>query len=124
MNILVTGASGLVGSALVSFLTTGGHRVVKLVRQSTRDSEGAATWDPATGQIDLSRAGTIDAVIHLAGEPVAQRWTAEAKRRIRESRVAGTRLLAEALARLRQPPKSFICASATGFYGDRGDEWL
>lgn len=124
MSILVTGASGLVGSALVPFLTTGGHSIVKLARQPVQDGGASATWNLSTGQIDLSRVGTIDAVIHLAGEPVAQRWTSEAKRRIRESRVAGTRLLAEALARLPQPPKVLVCASATGFYGDRGDEWL
>ena len=124
MNILVSGASGLVGSALVPFLTAGGHTVVKLTRQSEPDAGPSAMWNPAAGQIDLSRAGRIDAVVHLAGESVAQRWTPEAKRRIRESRVSGTRLLAEALAGLPQPPKTLVCASATGFYGDRGDEWL
>lgn len=124
MNILVSGASGLVGSALVPFFTTGGHAVVKLARQAEPGVEPSATWNPSAGRIDLSRAGRIDAVVHLAGESVAQRWTEGAKQRIRESRVSGTRLLAEALARLSPPPKVLVCASATGFYGDRGDEWL
>jgi len=84
----------------------------------------AATWNPAAGQIDLGSAGDIDAVIHLAGETIAQRWSSEAKRRIRDSRVEGTRLLSEALAKMPAPPKVLICASATGFYGDRGEEWL
>ncbi len=123
MNILISGASGLVGSALVPFLTTGGHSVVKLARQPAQGG-AAATWNPETGQIDLGRAGSIDAVVHLAGETVAQRWTPDAKRRIRESRIVGTHLLAETLARLPDPPKTMVCASATGYYGDRGDEWL
>lgn len=124
MTTLVTGASGLVGSALIPVLEAHGQRVTKLVRSSSPNTPTAATWNPATRQIDLSRLGAIDAVIHLAGEPIAKRWTLEVKRRIRESRVNGTRLLCEALAGLPAPPKVLVSASATGFYGDRGDEWL
>jgi len=101
-----------------------GHRVIKLVRGSASDPSGKAAWNPDEGQIDLSLAGNLEAVIHLAGEPIAQRWTPDVKRRIRDSRVNGTRLLSEALARLPAPPKVLVCASATGLYGDRGEEWL
>jgi uncharacterized protein (TIGR01777 family) len=120
MNVLLTGASGLLGSAVAPALGTFGHRVVKL-----RRGEGpGATWNPAERKIDLKPALPLDAVIHLAGENIGARWTVERKRRIRESRVAGTRLLAETLASLPSRPKVLVCASATGFYGDRGDEWL
>ena len=89
-----------------------------------RDGETGATWNPEEGKIDLTPALALDAVIHLAGESIGARWTAERKRRIRESRVAGTRLLSQTLAKLPPRPKVLVCASATGFYGDRGDEWL
>ena len=120
MNVLLTGASGLLGSAVAPALESCGHRVVKL----RRDGGTGATWNPAEGKIDLTPALPLDAVIHLAGESIGARWTAERKRRIRESRVAGTRLLAETLATLPARLKVLVCASATGFYGDRGDEWL
>ena len=123
-RILITGASGLVGSALISALESDGHKVIKLVRGSAAGTPGKATWDPDAGQIDLSSAGNLDAVIHLAGEPIAKRWTPDVKRRIRDSRVKGTRLLSETLAQLPRPPKVLVCASATGWYGDRGEEWL
>lgn len=126
MRVLITGGSGLVGSALAPVLIANGHEVVRLVRPSAPAAglESLAIWNPEAGQVDLSRAGCLDAVVHLAGETIAQRWTPEVKRRIRDSRVAGTRLLCEALAGLPTPPKVLVCASATGFYGDRGDEWL
>lgn len=120
MQVLVTGASGLIGSAVASAVESSGHRVVKLQRG---DGPGAR-WDPTTRKINLAPALPLDAVIHLAGENIGARWTAERKRRIRESRVAGTRLLAETLATLSPRPKALVCASATGFYGDRSDEWL
>ncbi len=123
-RILITGSSGLVGSALIPALETRGHRVIQLIRGSASDTPGEATWNPDAGQIDLGRAGDLDAVVHLAGEPIAKRWTPEVKRRIRDSRVEGTKLLSEALAQMPTPPKVLVCASATGWYGDRGEEWL
>ena len=126
MRILVSGSSGLVGSALIPSLTAAGHDVVRLVRsKSANRSKELASWDPAKGQIDVSGLSDIDAVVHLAGESIASgRWNAERKARIRDSRIQGTRLLAETLAKLPAPPKVFVCASAIGFYGDRGDEVL
>jgi len=121
MNILVTGASGLLGTALNDALTAAGHRVLPLRR---RQPGTGPSWDPDSGQIDLAPAGALDAVVHLAGESIAQRWTPAAKQRIRHSRVAATRLLCEALNRLPAPPQVFIGASAIGYYGDRGDAWM
>jgi uncharacterized protein len=121
MNILVTGASGLIGSAASMALSTGGHRVIALRRAA---GGSGPTWQPEKGEINLAPASPIDAVLHLAGEGIAQRWTPAVKQRIRDSRVAATRLLCEALVKLPQPPKALVCASATGFYGSRGDEWL
>ncbi|MBI5384229.1 MAG: TIGR01777 family protein [Verrucomicrobia bacterium] len=124
MDILVTGASGLIGSALVPRLTAEGHHVIELRRDRGTTPASQATWNPDAGQIDLSRCGPVDAVVHLAGENVAQRWTPKAKARIRDSRVNGTHLLCEALTKLAQPPKTLVGASATGFYGHRGEEAL
>jgi uncharacterized protein (TIGR01777 family) len=121
VNILITGASGLIGNALVSRLSESGHRVARL-RRAANDS--GPTWDPEARQIRLEPAGPLDAAVHLAGETIAQRWTTAAKKRIRASRVDGTRLLSEALAAMRPPPGVLVCASATGFYGDRGDAIL
>jgi len=126
MRVLLTGGSGLVGSSLAPALVVSGHEVVRLLRPSApaEGRETQATWNPDAGQIDLSRAGHLDTVVHLAGETIAQRWTPKVKRRIRDSRVEGTRLLCEALAGLPTLPKVLVCASATGIYGDRGEEWL
>ena len=123
MNILLTGASGLLGSALSSRLAQHGHRVVPL-RRASGGSEAWPTWNPTAGQIHLEPAGALEAVVHLAGENIAQRWTPAARARIRASRVDATRLLCAALVRLPQPQRVLICASATGFYGDRGEEVL
>jgi uncharacterized protein (TIGR01777 family) len=125
LNVAVTGASGLVGSALVPFLTTGGHQVTRLVRSQPRPSAAELQWDPEKGVQDLSGLEGIDAVVHLAGENIASgRWTAERKARIRNSRVNGTRALCEALVRLSRPPKVLVNASAIGYYGNRGTELL
>lgn len=123
MNILVTGASGLIGTALVSQLSRGGHSVVPL-RRGVASVASGPVWNPETGEVKLEPAFPVDGVIHLAGENIAQRWTAAAKRRIRTSRVETTRLLSEALARASHPPKVLVTASAVGFYGDRGQEVL
>ncbi len=124
LNVLVSGASGLVGSALLPLLTTGGHRVTRLVRTSS-DQGDAVPYDPLTGKVDESRLRGTDAVVHLAGENIAgRRWSKAQKERIRESRVRGTRALAEAVAGMETPPAVFVCASAVGCYGDRRDEVL
>ena len=125
IKILVSGSTGLIGSALVPFLTAGGHKVIRLIRAETRPGQAAVHWDPAAGKIDSSALEGLDAVVHLAGENIAaRRWTPVQKARIRDSRVQGTRLLAQSLARLQQPPTVMVCASAIGFYGDRGEELL
>lgn len=111
----VTGASGLVGMALCALLTSGGHTVVPFVR---RGGDGIP-WDPAKGVLDPERLAGLDAIVHLAGESVAQRWTPAAKERILQSRVGGTSLLAGAVARCSRPPGVLVNASAVGFYGDR-----
>ena len=127
MKIAVGGSTGLVGSALVPFLTTGGHEVLTLARANSR-SRGTADsssvdWNPAEGTIDAASLEGCDAVIHLGGHNIAHgRWTEGMKRLVKDSRVESTALLARTLAGMSNPPKVFVCASAIGFYGDRGDE--
>jgi uncharacterized protein len=130
LTVGITGASGLVGTALTHFLTTGGHRVVRFVRgqqppatppQSDIDAVVDAHWDPARGFLQPDRVPRLDACIHLAGAGVAdKRWTPARQALIRDSRVQGTTTLARALAALPAPPDTLLCASAIGFYGFAG----
>lgn len=122
MKVLVSGSSGLVGSALVRALADAGDYVTRLVRSEPRSSS-EIRWDLEKGQVNGSLEG-FDGVVHLAGETVVGRWTAAKKKRILESRVKGTHLLSKSLASLSKPPRVLVCASATGFYGSRGDEVL
>jgi len=133
MKVLISGSTGLVGTALLDALRQQGHNLARLVRPSTRNRPaGRATspvalnlaWDPVAGTLDAAASGA-DAIVHLAGASIAGgRWTASRKRLLRDSRIAATRHLVDALAKLPQPPKVFVAASAVGFYGDRGDEEL
>jgi len=121
-RILVSGASGLIGSALVSSLESHGYEVARLVRRQTREAN-AVPWDPMHA-IPPEVVSGFDAVIHLSGESITRRWTPTRKARIRDSRVISTRNLSEALSKSEKPPKTLLCASATGYYGSRGDEVL
>ena len=121
--IAITGASGLIGSALSRALLRDGYEVHPLVR-TPHGAPGEIPWDPAAGQIDGAALEGFDAVIHLAGENIGQRWTPAVRERILESRVQGTQLLAGALASLRHPPEVLVSASAVGYYGDCGDQPL
>lgn len=124
-KILISGSHGLVGSALVKLLTTGGHEVFRLVRHQRTVGAPEIEWHPDKGFIDKEHLEGLDAVVHLAGENIAEgRWSADKKRAIRESRVNGTVLLSEALSQLRQPPEVLVSATAIGYYGNRGDELL
>jgi uncharacterized protein len=124
MNILVTGAAGLIGTELTSLLTQNKNRVIRLVRKS-RLAPGEIGWDPYAQTMDIEALEGLDAVVHLAGENIADgRWTAGKKMRIRESRIQGTRFLAQSLAKLFDPPKVLVSVSAIGYYGDRGEELL
>jgi uncharacterized protein (TIGR01777 family) len=121
MKVLVSGSHGLVGSALVSSLRGEGHEVFALVRHAP-SSQSEVEWYPERGSLALARLEGMDAVIHLAGESIADgRWNEAKKQRIRKSRVKGTTVLSDALANLKHPPATLISASAIGYYGSRGD---
>ena len=123
MKVLISGSTGLIGSALVTLLTDAGHDAVRLVRSAPRSDGSEVHWDPESERIDMVSLEGMDAVVHLAGENIgAGRWTRDRKARIFDSRIKGTRLLCESLANLNHPPQVLVCASAIGFYGSRGTE--
>jgi uncharacterized protein (TIGR01777 family) len=122
MKILVSGATGLIGSAFVKIANAAGHSTTALTRKK---APGAIPWDPAVGTLDAAAIEGFDAVVHLAGENIAAgRWTTAQKKRILDSRVQGTRLLSNSLAQLQRRPSVMVSASAVGFYGDCGDRLL
>jgi len=123
MKIAIAGSSGLVGSGLIPVLTAEGAAVTRLVRGAPKPGE--IEWHPNQDQVSAQSLAGFDVIVNLAGENIAGgRWTDELKRKIRDSRVNGTHLLAEAIAKMEPKPSAFICASATGIYGDRDDETL
>lgn len=126
MNYLITGASGFIGSKLVARLLSDGHEVNYLARKRSSILDSRAAFHPwSPGELPpVDSIPRLEAVVNLAGEPVAQRWNKEVKRRICESRVEGTRRLVDALSKLKHKPRLLISASATGYYGHRGDETL
>lgn len=127
MKITISGASGLIGRRLMKSLAADGHSLNVLSRHAGTNMPGGvrlSVWDPPKGEPPADGLRDSDAVIHLAGEPVGQRWSAEAKQRIRDSRVDGTRNLVQALSKLPHRPEILICGSAVGYYGSRGDETL
>lgn len=125
MKILTSGSSGLVGAALCSALRAERHAIARLVRTGGKAVEGDVRWDPASAVIDTTAMEGVEAVVHLSGASIADgRWTPARKAMLRSSRVDSTRLLVDAMAQLKQRPRVLVCASATGYYGDRGDEVL
>jgi uncharacterized protein len=122
MRIAITGASGLIGSALEPALLERGHDVVRLVRRAPVGAN-EIRWDPAGAELDIAALEGVGAIVHLAGENIGQRWTAERRREVLASRLDGTTLVAEAVAAL-DPRPVLLCASAVGFYGQRGDTVL
>jgi uncharacterized protein (TIGR01777 family) len=116
LNVVITGAVGLIGGLLVPYLTARGHTVRRLTRQRSDPTRDDLNWQPAEGRLDPSHFDGVDAVVHLAGEPIAGRWTRAKKARIRESRVVGTSLLARTLAARPEPPV-LVSASGVGYYG-------
>jgi uncharacterized protein len=121
-KILVSGASGTIGAALLPSLKTNGCSVVRLVRGAAANAD-EVSWDPAA-PLDPQTVSGFDAVIHLAGESIFGRWSQEKKKKIRDSRIVGTSNLSKALAEAEEKPEVFVCGSAIGYYGNRGDEAL
>lgn len=125
MRIVVSGATGLIGSALCPHLREQGYDVARLVRREADATGGDALWQPNDGHIDPALLEGAGAVIHLSGENIGSgRWTASKKRAIRESRLVSTKLLADAMAGMNAPPGTWLCASAIGYYGSQGDALL
>lgn len=127
MKCIVSGGTGFIGRRVVDRLLQDHHYVAVWSRKpglEKRTGVAAFSWDPLAGEPPLESVNTMDTVIHLAGEPVTQRWNPHVKKRIRDSRVLGTRRLVQVIERAKHRPKSLICASAVGYYGDRGDEIL
>lgn len=119
--VAITGATGLIGSALVDALRRDGVEVRPVVRREPRPASGEIQWDPDSGWLDSALLEGVRAVVHLAGEPIGERWSPAKKDRIRSSRVEGTRLLSESIASLTLRPRVLVSASGIGYYGDRGD---
>ncbi|MGL5097662.1 MAG: TIGR01777 family oxidoreductase, partial [Planctomycetia bacterium] len=125
LRVAVAGATGLVGSSLCSFLTTGGHRVDRLVRRPAAPGSTDVVWNPANGVLDPAAIEGCDAVVNLAGANIAEgAWTEKRKKILRDSRVDSTKLLAETIAKMNRPPRVLVNASAIGWYGSRGDDRL
>lgn len=125
MNIAVSGSHGLIGSALGPLLTTQGHQVKRMVRRASESSSNDIVWSPGDESIDPAKLEGLDCIVHLAGENIADgRWSDEKKKAIYDSRVKRTRTLCEAIAKMKTPPAVLVCASAIGYYGDRGDQEL
>ena len=124
MKILLTGASGLVGKLLIPVLKKDDHQIVRLVRSKDQANENTVYWSPLSGEIEVDRLRHIDAVIHLAGEPIMGRWTDKKKECIRQSRADATHFLCKQLVQLTPVPRTLIAASAIGYYGNRPDAWV
>ena len=124
LTVAVSGATGLIGTALVRRLRAGGHDVRRLLRSSRNAAAGDVVWDPASGALHPTALAGVDAIVHLAGEPVAHRWTTERKHAIRASRVRATEQLALAIRAMDPRPRVVLSGSAVGYYGDRGDALL
>lgn len=125
MEVVVTGSSGLIGSALTEALSAAGHRPIRMVRRAPDAGADELRWDITTGEIDVDSLDGVDAIVHLAGAGIGdERWNDAYKKLLVESRTRGTSLLASTIAGLNTPPRTFICGSAIGYYGDRGSEIL
>lgn len=124
MKVAIAGSTGFIGEALVQTLAQHGHQPVRLVRRRNRPDEPTIYWNPAQNDIEPGALDGVDAVVCLSGENIAGRWSEQKKKNILESRVNTASLLANEMASMADPPKVFLCASAIGYYGDRGDERL
>lgn len=123
-TVAITGATGFIGTRLAAFLASHGYHILRIGRGPRMPGTTDVTWDVQTGQLDSAALEGVDAVVHLAGANIAERWTSSHKKDIRESRINGTTLLASTLAGLRQPPKVLVSGSAIGIYGSRGSTIL